>query len=191
MTGNQLAIAKEHLFSSVEEMQKAHLPAPTQQRLLRIRDIYNYMLQYPRLEDKDVILELRKRHSIGTSVAYEDLRIIKVLLGTFNQVTKDYDRYFFRQRALEGFELARQTQDAGAFAKVLAAYGKYSMLDKEELEAPTYGDIVPTVMVPTDDPSVVGIKPMKNAREMARKLREKYSRKAPTQDAEFEEVEDK
>ena len=188
ISSNQLTVIKEHLFSSVEEMKKAKVPAPTQERLLRIRDMYNYMLQYPRLEDKDIVLELRTRYKVCQSVAYEDLRVIKVCLGTFNQVTKDYDRYYFRQRAIEGFEMARQLQDANAYAKVLAAYGKFTQLDKEVLESLSYSDIVPSVMVPSDDPRVVGMKPIKNVREIARKLHDKYSRRTAAQEADFEEV---
>ena len=190
MTDNQLTIVKEHLFDSVEEMQKARLPAPTQERLIRIRDIYNYSLQNPRLADKDIVMELCHRYKVGKSVAYEDLRMIQICLGAFNKLPKDYDLYFFRQRAMEGFEMARQNNDATAYAKVLAAYGKFMKLDKEDLEGLSYSDIVPTVMVPTDDPRVVGMEPIKNAREVARKLREKYSRKNNVKDAEYEEVED-
>ena len=38
-------IAKENLFASVDEMKERNIPEVIQQRLLRLRDMYNYWLQ--------------------------------------------------------------------------------------------------------------------------------------------------
>lgn len=167
-------------------MREARLPQPVQQRLLRLRDQYNYWLRWPRLTDRDIVDELRRRYGLGLSQAYEDVRLIKVCLGALNQVTKDYDRWLFRQRLEEGYKMAREQQDAKAFAKVLAAHGKYARLDQNEADAPAYSDIVPQSFEPVGDPTAAGIRPAKNWRERARALEQRFKREA--MEADYEEI---
>lgn len=178
---------QRYLFATEAEMQEARLPMPVRQRLLRLRDQYNYWLRWPRLTDRDIVDELRRRHGIGLSQAYEDVRLIKVCLGALNQVTKDYDRWLFRQRLEEGYQLAREQGDAAAFARVLAAHGKYAQLDKEGDDAAAYSDIVPQHFEPTSDPAAAGVRPAKDWRERSRRLLERYEREA-AMDTDFEEI---
>ena len=186
MKSELVAYVKDHLFSTPEEMKKAKLSMTEQNRILRIRDMYTFWLQYPRTADKDIIAELKKRHGVGSSVAYEDLRLIKTCLGNFNQVTKDYDRYRFRQMCERGWEMAEKNNDANAHAKVTAAYGKFCQLDKEDSDAPAYSDIVVQVRHPTDDPRSIGFKPIPDFRKKAHQLLSQFRKEA--QDTEYEEV---
>lgn len=178
MTPQLINTVREHLFSTPDVLERAKVNTLLRQRLNRLREGYLQWLNSPQLEEKDMVAFLRERHGIGLTVAYEDLRLIKVCLGSVNQVTKDYDRYLFRCRAEEGFRMAREQGDARAFAAVLSAYGKYAGLDKAEADMPAYSDIVPAVLTPTDNPEVIGIRPIKNWRERARKLRERLTRTA-------------
>lgn len=177
---------KQYLFASEDEMREARLPQPVQQRLLRLREQYAYWLRWPRLTDRDIVDELRRRHGLGLSQAYEDVRLIKVCLGALNQVTKDYDRWLFRQRLEEGYKMAREQQDAKAFASMLTAHGKFARLDQNEADAPAYSDIVPQSFEPVGDPTAAGIRPAKNWRERARALEQKFKREA--MDADYEEI---
>ena len=111
-------IAKENLFASVDEMRERNIPEVIQQRLLRLRDMYNYWLQYPRIREQEIVLELQKRYQIQKSAAYEDIRIIKYLLGDLNKATKDYHRYRFIQRNEESYEMAKRMKDAGGWPPV-------------------------------------------------------------------------
>ncbi len=181
---------QKYLFASESEMQEARLPTDVQQRLLRIRDIYTYWLKFPKTEERDIIQEIKSRYRVKDTMAYEDLRLIKICLGTLNQVTKDYDRYLFRQRCEEGFKMARELKDPNAFAKVLAAYGKYTQLDKSEADAPAYSDIVVQSFEITTDPSVLGFPIAKNWRDKAKQLEQKYLKETETIDyTDFEEIE--
>lgn len=185
MTPTLVATVREHLFSTPEQMTEAHIHAPLQKRMVRLREIYLLWLNTPQTEERDMVADIQRRYNIGMSAAYEDLRLVKICLGAVNQVTKDYDRYLFRCRAEEGFRMAREQGDAKAFASVLSAYGKYAGLDKSEADMPAYSDIVPTVLMPTDNPEVIGIRPIKNWRARARKLKERLTRTA-----EFVEIKD-
>lgn len=179
------------LFASEEEMQQANLPRPVQQRLLRLRDIYNYWLANPRLTDKAIVSELRDRYHLGLSIAYEDLRLIKVCLGNLNQCTTDYYRYLFLQRAEEAFAMARANNDTKAFAATLATLGKYTRLDAPDGSAPDYSLIVPQSFEITADPASAGFKRIPNVEEKARRLLARYITEAqttPAPEAQAEEI---
>ncbi len=48
-----------------------------------------------------------RRGNIQRSAAYEDLRLIKQLLGDLNKVSKDYARYRFLQMVERAYEVPR------------------------------------------------------------------------------------
>ena len=99
--------AQKYLFASVEEMEQASLTSVMRARIDRLREMYTYWLQNPRLVDKDIVDQLQQRHQIGLSQAYEDVRVLKVCLGNLGRLTKDYDRYLFRLRCEEGWGMTR------------------------------------------------------------------------------------
>lgn len=184
--------AQRYLLASVEEMREAKLAPAVQQRMLRLRELYAYWLQNPRLVDKDIVVELQKRHGIGVSQAYEDVRIIKICLGNLGRLTRDYDRYLFRCRCEEGWEMAREQEDAKAFAAVTATYLKGTQLDKEEHNAPDYSVIVPQRFTISTDPSVAGFKVVPGILEKAKKLEARYVQEVEEQlTEEFDDSETK
>lgn len=181
-------IAREHLFSSVDEMTAAHVPQLIQERLIRLRDMYNFWLQYPSLKDQDIVLELKKRYNLGKSAAYEDIRIIKYLLGDLNRATKDYHRFRFSQMISEAFDMGRRTKDARAMASAANFYGKYTQLDKDDERDLGYDKIVVQPFEPSNDPSILGIKPIPNIRQRIDQKIKQYMNE-DIEDVTFEEVE--
>lgn len=181
-------IAREHLFSSVDEMTAAHVPQLIQERLIRLRDMYNFWLQYPSLKDQEIVLELKKRYNLGKSAAYEDIRIIKYLLGDLNRATKDYHRFRFSQMISEAFDMGRRTRDARAMASAANFYGKYTQLDKDDERDLGYDKIVVQPFEPSNDPSILGIKPIPNIRQRIDQKIKQYMNE-DIEDVTFEEVE--
>ena len=55
MTDTLADRAQRYLMASAEEMQKAGLPQYMQARLFRLREMYAYWLQNPRMVDKDIV----------------------------------------------------------------------------------------------------------------------------------------
>lgn len=181
-------IAREHLFSSVDEMTAAHVPQLIQERLIRLRDMYNFWLQYPSLKDQEIVLELKKRYNLGKSAAYEDIRIIKYLLGDLNRATKDYHRFRFSQMISEAFDMGRRTKDARAMASAANFYGKYTQLNKDDERDLGYDKIVVQPFEPSNDPSILGIKPIPNIRQRIDQKIKQYMNE-DIEDVTFEEVE--
>lgn len=181
-------VCEKYLFSDVEEMTKEGIPELIQQRLIRLRDMYNYWLQFPRKKDLEIVGELELRYKISKSTAYEDIRIIKRLLGDLAKTTKDYHRYKFCQMIDETYEMAKRIKDARAMGAAANYYGKYTQLDKEDILDKGYDKIVVQPFEPTDDPTVLGIKPIPNVRERIKSKIQQYWSE-DIEDVEFEEVE--
>lgn len=97
-------IAHEHLFADHDKMVAAGLPETTIRHLERLRDIYNFWVSFPSKRDRDIVAELRHRYGIGDTVAREDLRLIKVLLGDLQKASKDYHRYRFTTMINRAYE---------------------------------------------------------------------------------------
>lgn len=188
MTPELIERTQKFLFASDDEMRKGGLALDQRNRLLRIRAMYEYWLRTPRLGDKAIVDECRRRYHISTSQAYEDVRIIKVCLGNLNEMTKGYYRYLFLARCEEAFDMARKKEDPNAFARALAALGKFTNLDKEDREAPDWSQIVPQSFEISTNPEDAGVKRVPGAVQRGEKLMKRYLREI--EEAEYVEVED-
>lgn len=181
-------VCQKYLFADLDEMSADGLPEVIQQRLLRLRDMYNFWLQFPRKKDLEIVAELEQRYKVSKSTAYEDIRIIKRLLGDLAKTTKDYHRYKFCQMIDETYEMAKRIKDARAMGAAANYYGKYTQLDKEDILDKGYDKIVVQPFEPTDDPSVLGIKAIPNIREKIKSKIQQYWSE-DIEDVEFEEIE--
>lgn len=182
-----LDAARQHLFEDVDKMQAAGVPATTVQHLLRIRDIYSYWLSFPAKRDRDIVAELRSRYGLSDTSAREDLKLIKVLLGDLQKPTKDYMRYrvtMMLQRAYEKADAANDARNMVAAADKLA---KVHRLHDEDERASVLDTLVPTRLIFTDDPTVIGLARMPDFREKIPKIKEKYFIEG-TEDVEFEDI---
>lgn len=183
-------IAHEYLFADSDKMVAAGLPAATIRHIVRLRDIYSYWLSFPSKRDRDIVGELRSRYGIGDTVAREDLRLIKNLLGEFQKVSKDYMRYrvtMMLNRAYEKADAANNTRDMVAAAKALK---EVHQLDKDDPRAAILDKVVPIALNFTDDPTVIGIQRMPDFRNRIKEVKNKYWLEQ-TEDVEFEEIDAK
>lgn len=180
--------ARDYLFADRKKMQSDGVPQVIQERLIRLRDIYTYWLQFPLKKDLEIVNEIKCRYAVSTSTCYEDIRIIKQLLGDLNKSSKEYHRFRFCQMIQESYEVAKKKKDARSMAAAANYYGKYTMLDKEEAEDKGYDKIVVQPFEPTDDPTVIGIKPIPNLREKIKSKIDQYW-SDDVEDVEFEEIE--
>lgn len=178
---------KKYIFADLTEMQDARLSIPEQKRMIRLRDTYTRWLEYPQTAECDVVADIKKRYKIAASAAYEDIRLIKICIGSFSRVTKDWHRYRFAQWAEEAISIARAKEDAKAMSAILSAYAKGTMLDKEDHETPDYSLIVPQEITLSCDPKTAGFNVEPDIMRKAKKLEERYIREATIRDATLEE----
>lgn len=180
-------IAQNHLFSDRDKMEAAGITAPTMNHLLRLRDMYNFWLSFPNKRDRDIVAELKNRYGIGDTVAREDLRTIKVLLGDLQRVTKDYMRFRVTQMLERAYRKADDKNNPRDMVAAAAQLTKLHQLDKEDDRASVLDKLVPVVLSFTDDPTVIGIRRMPGFREKIKALKESYWTEQVEQ-VEFEDI---
>lgn len=183
-----LDTAKDFLFADVSKMVEAGLPEATRRHIIRLRDIYNYWLQFPMTNDRQLVDHIMQAYELQTTQAYADLRVVKALLGDLQKASKEYHRYRFIEMVNAAYEIARINRDAKSMVAAADKYAKYTQLDKEDLVDRGFDKIMIQPFKPTDDPSVAGFKPVPNIRERIQKKIASYWSEE-IQEVEFESVE--
>lgn len=164
----------ELMDRSPTELEQEGVPEHVRNRITRLRDIYAWWLTNPRKNDRDVVERAMSQYGLKRMQAYNDLYMIKVIMGNLQQVTKNFARFRFERMIEQAFEKAYLLNDARAMAAAAAAYGKYHMLDKEDAREGEYDLIAPQVFIPTSDPRSLGLKKIPNIGKVIKKLLKKY-----------------
>lgn len=165
--------ALEHLFSDEDKMLKAGLPKATVGHLVRLRSAYSLWLRFPSKRDREIVGFLMQQ-GVGQSTAYEDLRVLKMLLGELQRTSKDFHRYKVLRMLDAAYEKASASGNTRDMVAAADKMGKYTQLDKEDQRDRGYDKIIPQVFVFTDDPAVIGLERMPNFREKIRKAKQDY-----------------
>ena len=159
-------------------------------RLRRIRGLYAYWLQFPSKLDNDLVQYDIAMFKVSLTSAYDDLHMVKVLLGNLQQTTKEFMRWKINKSIEEDIAAARRAGDfrsVAALTKVMVQNNRTDKDDEPDLE---FDKIVPQNFEPTDDPTVLGIERVPDLRGRIRALYKRYSN-TMVQDAEYEEINEK
>lgn len=144
--------------------------------------MHQWFLSNPAAKDAQFVSEDTARHSITRPTAYHDLRIVKALLPFLQNTDKEFHRWRFREMVLRTFEMAERRKDARTMERCAATYAKYETLDREDSHDIPVDQIVIQQFTATDDPSVLGIKPIPDIRAKQKKLLDRYIRESETSD---------
>ena len=176
------------LFTNEDELRQKYTE-PIVARVLRIREEYNWFLSNPDAKDRQFVEAVTSRHGINKTQAYSDLAIIKALLPHLAQASRDFHRYRYNEMILETYQMARKRKDTKTMEKAASSYAKFNRVDLEDEQAVPYDLIVVQPFTATDDPSVLGIKPMPRLQERIQELLHKYQAESmDIEDIEFEEA---
>jgi len=170
-----LAIAEIHLFDSVPDMVNAGLSEQQIQVVQRMRDAYTIWRDHPAKQAKDIIRHLRAAYGIESSQAYNDLKLVQFLIGSFEQNSKDWHRWRFNQRNEETRRLAILSKNFSAAARCDSDYAKFNWLDQPDVERVAWEKIAVQPFFPTSDPSVINLKPIPNLQKRIAELEKKYT----------------
>lgn len=175
------------LFTSEDELRLKYTEAIVL-RVLRIREEYTWFLSNPDAKDRQFVENTISRHGINKTQAYSDLAIVKALLPHLAQASRDFHRYRFNEMILETYQMAKNRKDSKTMEKAASSYAKFNRVDLEDEQAVPYDLIVVQPFTATDDPSVLGIKPLPNLNERIAELLHKYqAENIDIEDIEFEE----
>lgn len=159
-------------------------------RVLRLRDMYNWVLANPDAKDRQFIEEeLARGFAVHKSQAYADLAIIKALVPLLTEASREFHRWRYNEMIIETYQMAKKRKDTKTMERAATSYAKYNRVDIEDETALPYELIVIQPFTATSDPTVLGIKPIPNRQKFVEDLLAKYrAESADIEDVEFEEA---
>ena len=178
-----LEICRNNLYKDISDV-----PVTYRDRVKRIRVGFTYWYEFPTKTEPDIRDHLMNEFEIVKSTAYEDIQIIKILLGDIKNPNKEWIRFQVNAMLDAAYKLAETQKDPKAMALAADKKGKYNMLDKPDAVPLPFDEIVPQPFEPTDDPTPLGIKKDPNIREKKNKMLEKYNAEIEIIDVSYEEI---
>ena len=166
-------IVTTDFFTPEDELRK-DLPAASVERVLRLRALYNWVISNPDCKDKEFVDEAISRYCISKTLAYDDLKIIKSVLPHITQASRDYHRWKYNEMILETYQMAKKRKDTKTMERAATSYAKFNNVNVEDEQSVPYDMIVVQPFTATDDPSVLGIRPIPNIDQKIKALLDKY-----------------
>ena len=181
-------IVTTDFFTPVEQLPSS-LTEQSVQRLLRLREMYNWYISNPDAKDKEFVDEEMSRYGMGKTIAYDDLRILKSVLPIVTETSRNFHRWKYNEMILETYQMAKKRKDTKTMERAATSYAKFNNVNVEDEQSVPYDKIVVQPFIATDDPSVLGIKPIPNIEEKINALIEKYRAESmDIDDIEWEEA---
>lgn len=181
-----IELAQREMFTPAEELLTRY-DAARVDHLLRLRDMYNWMLANPSERDRKFIDLFMGKYGIGQSQAYSDLALIKQLIPALAPASRDFYRKQVSEMLLETYNMAKARKDTKAMAMAAKELGKVNRVDLEDEKALPYDDIVIQPFTPSSDPTIIGLKVIPNLEEVKTRLRKQMAMDNPDiEDIEFE-----
>ena len=180
-------IAQVDFFTS-EDVLREKYPEVSVERVLRLRGMYNWFISNPESKDKEFVDECLSRYGVSKTLAYDDLRVIKSVLPHITQASRDYHRWKYNEMILETYQMAKKRKDTKTMERAATSYAKFNNVNVEDEQSVPYDLIVVQPFTATQDPSVLGIKPIPNIEQKISALIEKYRKESmDIDDIEYEE----
>lgn len=187
-TPNALEVCRADLFTAKDELEQRYPPVMVE-KVLRIREMYNWFISYPDATDREFVSEVTQRHAISKVTAYSDLAVIKALLPAISSASRDFHRWRTNEMLISAFKMAKSRKDTKTMERAASSYGKLNRVDLEDEQAMPYDMIVCQPFTATEDPRTLGIEPIPNIQQKISDMIAKYRREsADIEDIEFEEV---
>ena len=165
-----------YLSQDSTDLREQHIPDAVIFRVERLRELAAYWRSYPSTSTKELVARCQQLFKVQQSQAYDDIHLLKILVGNLEATTKEFARWRVNQMIEEDRTAARRDGDWRAVASMQKNYILNNQTDKPDTPDMAFDKIIPLQMEPTDDPSVLGIKAPKNLRQLRDKLIRRYSK---------------
>jgi hypothetical protein len=160
-TPSAIEVCRVDLFTKEDELAQRY-PQIIVDKVLRVREMYNWFISNPDATDREFVAEVMQRHPISRVTAYSDLAICKTLLPTLATASRDFHRWRYNEMILATYKMAEKRKDTKTMERAASSYAKHNRVDLEDEQAMPYDMIVPQPFTATDDPRVLGIEPIPN-----------------------------
>lgn len=183
-----LEACKIDLLSSDVELREKY-PLALAERIMRLREMYNFWLSNPSMKDRQLRDTIMSRYDVSQSTAYSDINIIHQLVPLLSQKSRDFHRSRYNEMILETYAMAKARKCTKSMERAATSYAKYNRIDLEDEMVMPYDEIVIQPFCATIDVRVLGLKPIPDAYNRIAKLTKELSRDfADMEDVEFEEA---
>ena len=187
-TPNALEVCRTDLFTKESEL-KERYPQPIVDKVLRVREMYQWYIANPDGTDREFVAEVCQRHDISRVTAYSDLAVLKSLLPMLATASRDFHRWRYNEMILATYKMAEKRKDTKTMERAASSYAKYNRVDLEDEQAVPYELIVVQPFTATEDPRVLGIEPIPNIKQKISAMIDKYRRETiDIEDVTFEEA---
>ena len=156
------------------ELVEERIPKQIINRVVRLRALYTYWCRFSSKSVRDIVEFDLLQFKVGESQAYDDITILKTIIGNLQESSKKFWRWRINQMLEEDRKAAKRDGDHRAVASIEKNFIKNNLTDKEDTPDMAFDKIVPLQIVATDDPSVLGIKKIPDLRGRIKKLIKKY-----------------
>lgn len=167
--------------------------APADRELLeRIQTTYSFWLDKPTLTDANIRDYIMVNFGLSRSKAYEQISLLKMLLGSVPQASKEFYRYkanYILDQA-HAAAIAGNDRKAKALTKIAEAIAYNNRTNEQEDIGLPFDEIVPKDQSFTTDPAVLGIVPQPGLREKANRLLKKYEEDFELDGREYDEYQE-
>lgn len=183
-----LEVCRTDLFTREAELRERY-PQSVVDKVLRVREMYNWFIANPDGTDREFVNELVQRHDVSKVTAYSDLAVVKAMLPLLAAASRDFHRWRFNEMIMNTYKMAQKRKDTKTMERAAASYAKYNRVDLEDEQVMPYEMIVVQPFTATSDPSVLGIKPIPNIQRKISDMIKKYRAETiDIEDVEFEEA---
>ena len=187
-TPNALEVCRTDLFTKESELLERY-PQQVVDKVLRVREMYQWYIANPDGTDREFVAEVCQRHDISRVTAYSDLAILKSLLPMLATASRDFHRWRYNEMILATYKMAEKRKDTKTMERAASSYAKYNRVDLEDEQAVPYELIVVQPFTATEDPRVLGIEPIPNIKQKISAMIDKYRRETlDIEDVTFEEA---
>ena len=147
----------KNIVKSDEELLAEHVSPTIIQRLHRLRGLYAYWLQFPDKFERDIMQRDMALFNVGRAQAYDDVRLVQIILGNMQQASRNFMRWKINQDLEQDLKAARRAGEHKAVAAIEKVRVLNNRTDKED-EPDTAYDRIPLFGVKfTSCPAVLKI----------------------------------
>lgn len=175
-----------YLPQNSQDLREQGVPEETIKRVERLRELAAHWRSYPSSSVREIVEYCMHSHQVEKSQAYDDVHILKVIIGNLEAVTKEFARWRVNQMIEADIRKAARDGNWRAVASMQKNYILNNQTDKPDTPDMAFDKIVVQSFDPTDDPRHAGVKPMPNLRKVRDEYVKKFSREAV--DADYEEI---
>lgn len=184
---NMIDVCRADLYTKQEELIQRY-PQVIVEKVLRVREMYNWFIANPDATDREFVSEVCQRHKVHRTTAYSDLSVVKALLPMLGSASRDFHRWRASEMLMNTYKMAEKRKDTKTMERAASSYAKMHRVEVEDEQAVPYDMIVPQHFTATDDPRTLGIEPIPNIEQKIKTMIEKYRAETiDIEDVEFEE----